>query len=203
MYSVQELAVKAKGNTISADEFISGCSKLIRDASYRWFSSIGIADGRDQEEKIHLCSIWCWEAIQKYNLDRGFQFTTFYYKHVSFMIKNLMRKSKNDNERANSYTNCFSYEFSLKHDEGTSSDDSAFVDYECTTEEGFDYIEMEMMLKDNGYDDITINIIKRKMDNPDTTSAEIGRELGYSRAYISLLWRKVQPFLIKELTPSL
>lgn len=199
MYDVQEMALMVKEGQLDENEFIQGCKKIIEDASYRWYQKVGLMDGREIQEKIQLCSIWCWEALKRYDPTKG-KFTTLYYTHVNNMIKNLCRRSTNDNEKANNYSNCFSYEFSIcSEKESSSEDDSAFVQYQSVEEDGYECIEIEMMLKHHGFDEITVDIVKYKMESPKISDAEIARILGYSRAYISLLWRKVKPFLITQL----
>jgi hypothetical protein len=199
MNNVQEMALMVKNGEIGEEEFIIGCKKIIEDASYKWYQKVGLMDGREIQEKRQLCSIWCWEALRNYNPEKG-KFTTLYYAHTQNMIKNLCRRSTNDNEKANNYTNCFSYEFSIcGESENSSEEGSAFIKHQCNEEDGFERVEIEMMLKHNGFDDITMGIVKYKMESPEMPDAEIARLLGYSRAYISLLWRKVKPFLASQL----
>lgn len=212
MDDLEKSVILAQSGEMDINQFLSlyECSRLIKSYAAVWHrktTSYGgkKIDGREFEDRLQLSTIGCWEAVKSYDFSKGAKFSTFYRTHMNNKLKNLYKSDSSQAQCANMYDKCWSYDFTITGNDSEETSDSPRTPYLLTSveEEGYIFIEVEMLLRGEGFDDTTIEIVKCKMENPDVMNSDVAKILGYSRQYVGLLWNKVKSYLSSELQRTL
>lgn len=191
MIDIQQVVVDCKQGRISEDELLKHCNKLIRKKTMEWWRKIGDGDGITFEEKEQLCTIWCWEAFRSYDAGVS-KFTTYYYNFTKNRMINVIKEVNSKRNLCNK--NAYSYEFEFcEENESNVVTKYGQIGYRD------DYtFELEMCL-DREYSGLPLHILTCKVKNPQYKLSEVARVVGCSKVYVSDVWSKAKPKLLKIL----